>query len=97
MPFGAPMMPTRTQSIDRASGNGASVRSTCKQVLEHDRAFMKELLRASSHAVAGRLIRQHFWELTQQFLIPLESFAARLMPLKRSINPFLNVSMVEKN
>ena len=66
------------------------VSSSGRQVLDHDRKFLKEVLNATgedSSALTMR-IRCHFWELTQQFMIPLESYAARLMPLKSSISPF---------
>ena len=59
-------------------------------MLDHDRKFLKELLNATGEDSSAQTmrIRCHFWELTQTFLIPLESYAARLMPLKSSISPF---------
>lgn len=90
----------RNQAPARATSGGfdrlnvtkhAVLKTTCKQILEHDRVFMKKLLSTKRPMDASGLIREHFWSLTQQFLIPLESFAARLMPLKRLINPFTKV------
>eukprot|EP00037_Helgoeca_nana_P011916 m.107295 g.107295 ORF g.107295 m.107295 type:complete len:675 (+) comp21139_c2_seq6:63-2087(+) len=89
--------PTRAKSGGQLDGRKqivakhGEIKSSFKQLLEHDRPFVKKLLSAKTSEDTSRLIRQHFWSLTQQFLIPLESFAARLMPLKRSINPFLKV------
>jgi len=98
MPDSASLRAVHNISPVRARSNGALLntgrwvlRSACKQVLEHDRVFMKKLLSTGRPAEASRLIRLHFWGLTQQFLIPLESFAARLMPLKKAINPFTKV------
>jgi hypothetical protein len=31
---------------------------------------------------------RHFYELTQQFVLPLDRFVTRLMPLKRDVSPF---------
>jgi hypothetical protein len=90
--MGGGSAPQRAYSGAATGGGGTAFHSSVKQALDHDRAFMKKLLSAASAPEeASRLLRQHFWSLTQQFLIPLESFAARLMPLKRSINPFQRV------
>ena len=40
------------------------------------------------NAVQSALIRRHFLELTQTFMIPLERYFASLMPLARNISPY---------
>lgn len=100
---GLPGSPDRLVSRAVSSGNTggtlrngktqrSGVQTKCKQVLDHDRKFLRELLGSSgangaSHELSNE-IRAHFWNLTQQFLIPLESYASRLMPRKNSITPF---------
>lgn len=38
--------------------------------------------------VQSALLRRHFLELTQSFMIPLERYMSSLMPLQRNISPF---------
>lgn len=38
--------------------------------------------------VQSALLRRHFLELTQSFMIPLERYMSTLMPLQRNISPF---------
>eukprot|EP00051_Salpingoeca_urceolata_P015273 m.197183 g.197183 ORF g.197183 m.197183 type:complete len:733 (-) comp18344_c0_seq1:352-2550(-) len=63
-----------------------------KPLLEQDKAFLKPLLKAAGPAQdpkkLGSSIRNHFAELTQSFLIPLEQYVMRLMPLKSTISAF---------
>ena len=38
--------------------------------------------------VQDALLRRHFIELTQSFVIPLERYMAKLMPLQKSVTAF---------
>lgn len=64
------------------------LKTTMKQLIEHDKHFIREILNVSHRDEANACMRAHFWSLTQQFLIPLESHVARLMPLKRLMSPY---------
>ena len=50
--------------------------------------FEQGLVGKGSGKEETSLIRRHFLELTQSFVIPLERYMASLMPLQKSISPF---------
>lgn len=63
-----------------------------KPFLNKDKAFVKKLIRGIQNKrpeeVQSALLRRHFLELTQSFMIPLERYMSSLMPLQRNISPF---------
>lgn len=63
-----------------------------KPYLYKDKSFIKKLIRGIQNnrqeEVQSALLRRHFLELTQSFMIPLERYMASLMPLQRNISPF---------
>ena len=80
-------------------GGGAlrkpGVVSSHKQMIENDKTFLKTILqrkndKTSRHKLAND-IRDHFWGLTRDFMIPFERYFARLMPLKSAMSPFKQI------
>lgn len=63
-----------------------------KPYLHKDKSIVKKLLRGVQNKrpeeVQSALLRRHFLELTQSFMIPLERYMSSLMPLQRNISPF---------
>ena len=63
-----------------------------KPFLEKDKAIVKKILKGVQlkrpNGVQSALLRRHFLELTQTFMIPLERYLASLMPLARNISPY---------
>lgn len=63
-----------------------------KPFLYKDKSIVKKLLRGMQtkrpEEVQSALLRRHFLELTQSFMIPLERYMSSLMPLQRNISPF---------
>lgn len=63
-----------------------------KPYLHKDKSIVKKLLRGMQNKrpeeVQSALLRRHFLELTQSFMIPLERYMSSLMPLQRNISPF---------
>lgn len=63
-----------------------------KPYLYKDKSIVKKLLRGMQNKrpeeVQSALLRRHFLELTQSFMIPLERYMSSLMPLQRNISPF---------
>lgn len=49
---------------------------------------MKGVQLKRPNGVQSALLRRHFLELTQTFMIPLERYLASLMPLARNISPY---------
>merc|ERR1719264_572324 len=70
----------------------AGLYSSTKALLDKDKAMVKRVQKGVQlrrpNAVQSALIRRHFLELTQTFMIPLERYLASLMPLARTISPF---------
>ena len=66
--------------------------SSTKPLLEKDKAIVKRIVKGVQMKrpleVQSALIRRHFLELTQTFMIPLERYLASLMPLARNISPY---------
>merc|ERR1719382_1223357 len=66
--------------------------TSCKPLLERDKDIVKKINKGLQlkrpNAVQSALIRRHFLELTQTFMIPLERYLASLMPLARNISPY---------
>eukprot|EP00041_Stephanoeca_diplocostata_P006552 m.88185 g.88185 ORF g.88185 m.88185 type:complete len:793 (-) comp16429_c0_seq10:3185-5563(-) len=103
-PAAAGSSPHRVRSVrspapraDRTHSGGGSnrnvharpvLKTSTKQLIEHDKHFIREILNITQRDQANALMRAHFWSQTQQFMIPLESHLARLMPLKRSMSPY---------
>ena len=73
--------------------------STSKPLLEKDKAVIKRILKGVQlkrpAEVQSALIRRHYLELTQTFMIPLERHIAGLMPLARNISPYRAVPDVK--
>ncbi|XP_061524487.1 protein DENND6B isoform X2 [Phycodurus eques] len=63
-----------------------------KSFLLKDKVLIKRLLkgiqRQRPSEVQSAILRRHFLELTQSFIIPLERYMASLMPLQRSVTPW---------
>ncbi|XP_061920660.1 protein DENND6B [Entelurus aequoreus] len=63
-----------------------------KSFLLKDKILIKRLLkgiqRRRPSEVQSAILRRHFLELTQSFIIPLERYMASLMPLQRSVTPW---------
>jgi hypothetical protein len=70
----------------------AGLYSSTKALLDKDKAMVKRVQKGVQlrrpNAVQSALIRRHFLELTQTFMIPLERYLASLMPLARNISPY---------
>merc|ERR1719378_317007 len=94
-------MPSLT--ISRPSGPGSlsrkeqqlkqGVYTKYKPTLERDKLLFKKLAKGSSKSrpleAQNALLKRHFIELTQSFMIPLERYLSSLMPLQRSISPWM--------
>lgn len=69
-----------------------------KPFLEKDRGIVKRVLKGVQlkrpAEVQSALIRRHFLELTQTFMIPLERYIAGLMPLAKNISPYRSAPRV---
>ncbi|XP_054623457.1 protein DENND6B isoform X2 [Dunckerocampus dactyliophorus] len=63
-----------------------------KSFLLKDKVLIKRMLkgiqRRRPSEVQSAILRRHFLELTQSFIIPLERYMASLMPLQRSVTPW---------
>ncbi|XP_061662289.1 protein DENND6B isoform X2 [Syngnathoides biaculeatus] len=63
-----------------------------KSFLLKDKILVKRLLkgiqRRRPSEVQSAILRRHFLELTQSFIIPLERYMSSLMPLQRSVTPW---------
>nr|SVE94134.1 EOG090X031T [Simocephalus serrulatus] len=68
------------------------VYTSYKSHLQRDKALLKLIAKGAQtrrpNQVQSALIRRHFLELTQSFIIPLERYIVRLMPLQKSISPY---------
>lgn len=68
------------------------VYTSYKPHLQKDKVLLKLITKGVQtcrpNQVQSALIRRHFLELTQSFMIPLERYVARLMPLQKSISPY---------
>ena len=73
--------------------------SQSKPQLEKDKTIVKRILKGVQlkrpNEVQSALIRRHFLELTQTFMIPLERYLASLMPLAKNISPYRAVPKVK--
>lgn len=65
-----------------------------KPFLHKDKLVIKKILKGVQmkrpSEVQSAILRRHFLELTQSFIIPLERYMATLMPLKKNISPYKN-------
>ncbi len=70
----------------------AGLYSSTKALLDKDKTIVKQVQKGVQlkrpNAVQSALIRRHFLELTQTFMIPLERYLASLMPLAKNISPY---------
>lgn len=63
-----------------------------KPLLATDKSLIKKLLKPDmSPDVQNSVLRRHFLELTQSFMIPLERYLSSLMPLKKEMSPFKSI------
>ena len=66
--------------------------SPSKPLLDKDKSMIKRVLKGVQlkrpNPVQSAMIRRHFLELTQTFMIPLERYLASLMPLAKNISPY---------
>ncbi|CAK9290673.1 unnamed protein product [Gordionus sp. m RMFG-2023] len=81
------------KSIKRASllqpfENKTGVYTKYKTYINKDKWFLNKLNKNRPTEVKNALIRRHFTELTQSFMIPLERYIASLLPLFDDISPF---------
>ncbi|CAJ0603452.1 unnamed protein product [Cylicocyclus nassatus] len=60
-----------------------------KSYLNKDKSVAKKLLKGDRPSeVQCNILRRHFLELTQSFMIPLERYLSSLMPLRKEMSPF---------
>ncbi|XGW26466.1 hypothetical protein V3C99_007236 [Haemonchus contortus] len=60
-----------------------------KTFLNKDKSVAKKLLKGDRPSeVQCNILRRHFLELTQSFMIPLERYLSSLMPLRKEMSPF---------
>lgn len=63
-----------------------------KPFLNKDKTVLKRLVQGIQtnrpSEVQSAMLRRHFLEITQSFMIPLERYVASLMPLLRNISPY---------
>ncbi|XP_030062561.1 protein DENND6A isoform X1 [Microcaecilia unicolor] len=68
------------------------VYSSYKPFLNRDEEIIKQLHKGVQQKrpseAQNAILRRHFLELTQSFIIPLERYVASLMPLQKSISPW---------
>ncbi|XP_059103353.1 protein DENND6B isoform X1 [Peromyscus eremicus] len=80
--------PSRLKTLDTKPGLYTSYTAH----LHRDKALLKRLLKGVQKKrpwdAQSALLRRHFLELTQSFIIPLEHYMASLMPLQKSITPW---------
>nr|XP_006976206.1 protein DENND6B isoform X2 [Peromyscus maniculatus bairdii] len=80
--------PSRLKTLDTKPGLYTSYTAH----LHRDKALLKRLLKGVQKKrpwdSQSALLRRHFLELTQSFIIPLEHYMASLMPLQKSITPW---------
>lgn len=76
------------KNLDTAPG----VYTQYKPFLEKDKSIIKKLhngIRTDRPSeVQTAMVKRHFLELTQSFMIPLERYMASLMPLQKNISPY---------
>ncbi|KJH48866.1 hypothetical protein DICVIV_04992 [Dictyocaulus viviparus] len=60
-----------------------------KTFLNKDKSVAKKLLKGDRPSeIQCSILRRHFLELTQSFMIPLERYLSSLMPLRKEMSPF---------
>jgi hypothetical protein len=73
--------------------------SQTKPFLDKDKVVIKRILKGVQlkrpSEVQSALLRRHFLELTQTFIIPLERYLASLMPLAKNVSPYRAVPKVK--
>ncbi|EGD72655.1 hypothetical protein PTSG_12162 [Salpingoeca rosetta] len=77
----------------------AGVKSSARVFLECDHRLVCTLLKENPQSVrdfiqAGKAVEQSLASLTRTFLIPLDQYVARLMPLKDTISPFKDIPRI---
>uniref|UniRef100_A0A0K0DNY0 UDENN domain-containing protein n=1 Tax=Angiostrongylus cantonensis TaxID=6313 RepID=A0A0K0DNY0_ANGCA len=75
---------TRRHWDGRTLDTKAGLYTHFKTFLNKDKSVAKKLLKG----VQCNILRRHFLELTQSFMIPLERYLSSLMPLKKEMSPF---------
>eukprot|EP00045_Choanoeca_perplexa_P012090 m.130652 g.130652 ORF g.130652 m.130652 type:complete len:866 (-) comp15880_c0_seq1:49-2646(-) len=89
---GAVFRPVPIGGLVTKKGKPEGVTSTYKPRLESDHKMIKQLLQCPSDTVeeviqGGHVLRRSLDKLTRTFMIPLESYFARLMPKLSAISP----------
>lgn len=83
---------SNVSSSSKMSECKPGVYTSYKSHLTRDKALLKLIAKGAQtrrpNQVQSALMRRHFLELTQSFIIPLERYFARLMPLQKSISPY---------
>ncbi|KAI9557512.1 hypothetical protein GHT06_017340 [Daphnia sinensis] len=83
---------SNASSSSKMSECKPGVYTSYKPHLTRDKALLKLIAKGAQtrrpNQVQSALMRRHFLELTQSFIIPLERYFARLMPLQKSISPY---------
>ncbi|CAI4227786.1 unnamed protein product [Auanema sp. JU1783] len=62
-----------------------------KPFLNKDKSLEKKMKSDRPEEVQSAILRRHFLELTQSFMIPLERYISTLMPLRKEMSPFRRV------
>jgi len=101
-------MPNLSIARPNAPGSSSSKEQQLKQgvytkyrpMLDRDKQIFKKLAKGSSSArpleAQNALLKRYFIELTQSFMIPLERYISSLMPLQRSISPWMAVPKLKQ-
>ncbi|KAJ1365658.1 hypothetical protein KIN20_026059 [Parelaphostrongylus tenuis] len=80
---------TRRHWDGRTLDTKAGLYTQYKTFLNKDKSVAKKLLKgARPLQVQCNILRRHFLELTQSFMIPLERYLSSLMPLRKEMSPF---------
>lgn len=92
---------SNVSSSSKMSECKPGVYTSYKSHLTRDKALLKLIAKGAQtrrpNQVQSALMRRHFLELTQSFIIPLERYFARLMPLQKSISPYKVCDLPEFN
>ncbi|XP_078485837.1 protein DENND6A [Ciona intestinalis] len=75
------------KTLDPKSGIYTKYKQFLKKDKNFIKAFTKSLVENKTSTTHSALLRRHFLELTQSFIIPLERYLASLMPLQKCISP----------
>jgi len=89
----------KTSSI-RVVDNKPAVYTHYESYLSKNKEILKNLIRGAEtnrpSEAQSAILRRHFLELTQSFIIPLERYFSSLMPLHKNLSPFKSVPKLKQ-